>query len=127
MLVDVSLSVRTTARFTLHLVHGLQSMASQVRSFAFVDDLVEITDLFAEHPLEDALGAGAGRAAGRRRARRRRRLRLRHRVRQFLEDYGAAITRRTTLIVLGDGRGNGKDPDFRPSRRSPAGPARRSG
>ncbi len=112
LLVDVSLSVRATARFTLQLVHGLQSMASKVRSFAFVSDLVEITDLFEEHPLEDALGlvmaglpAGGvldvdadsdyGSALG-----------------TFLEDHGGAITRRTTVIVLGDGRGNGKDPNF---------------
>jgi hypothetical protein len=112
LLVDVSLSVRTAARFTLQLVHGLQSMASTVRSFAFVSDLVEITDLFDEHPLENALGlvmaglpAGGvldvdadsdyGEALG-----------------QFLDDHGGAITRRTTVIVLGDGRGNGKDPNF---------------
>ena len=112
LLVDVSLSVRTAARFTLQLVHGLQSMASKVRSFAFVSDLVELTDLFDEHPLDDALGlvmaglpAGGvldvdadsdyGNALG-----------------EFLEDHGDAITRRTTVIVLGDGRGNGKDPNF---------------
>ena len=47
ILADVSLSVRTTTRFTLQLVHGLQSMVAHVRSFAFVSDLVEITDLFA--------------------------------------------------------------------------------
>jgi uncharacterized protein with von Willebrand factor type A (vWA) domain len=112
LLVDVSLSVRAAARFTLQLVHGLQSMASTVRSFAFVSDLVEITDLFDEHPLEEALGlvmaglpAGGvldvdadsdyGAALG-----------------EFLEDHGGAITRRTTVIILGDGRGNGKDPNF---------------
>ena len=39
----------------MQLVHGLQSMVSHVRSFAFVSDLVEITDLFAEHPIEEAL------------------------------------------------------------------------
>ena len=56
ILADVSLSVRATARFTLHLVHGLQSLFGQVRTFAFVADLVEITDLFADHPVEQALG-----------------------------------------------------------------------
>ncbi len=55
VLCDVSLSVRSTARFTLHLVHSLQSVASSVRTFAFVKDLVEITDLFAEHRTEEAL------------------------------------------------------------------------
>ena len=112
LLVDVSLSVRTAARFTLQLVHGLQSMAAKVRSFAFVADLAEITDLFNEHHMEEALGlvmaglpAGGvldvdadsdyGAAFG-----------------TFMEEHGGAINRRTTVIVLGDGRGNGKDPNF---------------
>ena len=56
LLTDVSLSVRATARFTLHLVYGMQSLFTQARSFAFVDAPVEITELFAEHPLERALG-----------------------------------------------------------------------
>jgi uncharacterized protein len=112
LLVDVSLSVRTAARFTLQLVHGLQAMATKVRSFAFVADMVEITDLFNEHQLEDALSlvvsglpAGGvldvdadsdyGQAFG-----------------KFVEEYGGAINHRTTLIILGDGRGNGRDPNF---------------
>ena len=110
VLCDVSLSVRSAARFTLHLVHSLQSIASSVRTFAFVSDLVEITDLFAEHHTEEALtlvmaglpadgvldvdaDSDYGSAFER-----------------FLDQYGSSVTRRTTLIVLGDGRGNGNDP-----------------
>ncbi len=109
LLTDVSLSVRATARFTLHLVHGMQSLFTQVRSFAFVDAPVEITELFAEHPLERALGlvfdglpAGglldvdASSDYGATFA-------------QLLSEHSAALNRRTTLIVLGDGRGNGTD------------------
>ena len=109
LLADVSLSVRATARFTLHLVYGMQSLFTQARSFAFVDSPVEITELFAEHPLERALGlVFDGLPAG-----------------GLLDvdassDYGtmftrllaqnsAALDRRSTLIVLGDGRGNGND------------------
>ena len=43
---DVSLSVRNTARFMLHLVYNLQSLFGQVRSFAFVSDLVEVSACF---------------------------------------------------------------------------------
>ncbi len=110
VLCDVSLSVRSAARFTLHLVHSLQSLTASVRTFAFVSDLVEITDLFAEHRTEEALSlvlAGLpadgvldvdadsdyGTAFA-----------------QFLERFGSAVTRRTTLVVLGDGRSNGRDP-----------------
>jgi hypothetical protein len=107
ILADVSLSVRATARFTLHLVHGLQNLFGQVRAFAFVADLVEVTDLFTDHPVEQALGlvfggdvldvdanSDYGAAFG-----------------AFNEDYGSAVSRRSTVIVLGDGRGNGNDPN----------------
>ncbi|GAA0929269.1 VWA domain-containing protein [Streptomyces thermoalcalitolerans] len=110
VLTDVSLSVRATARFTLHLVHGLQSLFGQVRSYAFVDEPIEITELFAEHPLERALGlvfdglpAGglldvdANSDYGRT-------------FELLLAEHAPALGRRTTLLVLGDGRGNGNDP-----------------
>ncbi|MCB1821370.1 MAG: VWA domain-containing protein, partial [Candidatus Competibacteraceae bacterium] len=45
---DVSLSVRNTARFMLHLVYNLQSLFGQVRSFAFVSDLVEVSTYFEQ-------------------------------------------------------------------------------
>lgn len=110
LLADVSLSVRAASRFTLQMVHGLQGLVAQVRTFAFVADLVEVTDLFAEHPLEEALSLTvAGLPAGG--------------VldvdadsdyglafRSFLEEHGGGINRRTTVVVLGDGRGNGNDP-----------------
>ena len=109
LLTDVSLSVRATARFTLHLVYGMQSLFTQARSFAFVDAPVEITALFAEHPLERALGlvfdglpAGglldvdASSDYG-------------TTFTQLLAEHSAALDRRTTLIVLGDGRGNGNE------------------
>ncbi len=111
VLVDVSLSVRATSRFTLQVVHGLQSLVSQVRSWAFVADVVETTDVFAEQHAEQALSAlvaglpagglldvdadsDYGAVFG-----------------TFLEEYGTALNRRTTLLVLGDGRGNGHDPN----------------
>jgi len=109
LLSDVSLSVRTAARFTLHLVYGMQSLFTQARTFAFVDEPVEITELFAEHPLERALGlvfdglpAGglldvdASSDYG-------------STFTRLLSEHSAALNRRTTLIVLGDGRGNGTD------------------
>jgi uncharacterized protein with von Willebrand factor type A (vWA) domain len=108
VLADVSLSVRTTARFTLHVVHGLQRLFSQVRTFAFVAGMVEVTDLFAEHQAERALelifggdvldvdaDSDYGVAFG-----------------QFREEFGDVVTRRTTVVILGDGRGNGHDPNL---------------
>lgn len=108
VLADVSLSVRATARFTLHLVHGLQELFAEVRSFVFVANIVEITEIFGEHPVENALdlifggdvldvdaNSDYGEAFG-----------------EFLGEHASAITRRTTVLVLGDGRGNGNDPNL---------------
>jgi len=108
VLADVSLSVRHTARFTLYFVHGLQRLFGQVRAFAFVADAAEVTDLFAEHAAERALDlifggdvldvdadSDYGAAFGR-----------------FREEFGDIVTRRTTVVILGDGRGNGRDPNL---------------
>lgn len=112
LLADVSLSVRATARFTLHLVYGMQALFTQVRSFAFVDAPVEITELFAEHPLERALGlvfdglpagglidvdASSDYGAT---------------FTRLLAEHSAALDHRTTLILLGDGRGNGSEAEL---------------
>jgi uncharacterized protein with von Willebrand factor type A (vWA) domain len=107
VLADVSLSVRHAARFTLYFVHGLQRLFGQVRTFAFVAGTAEVTDLFAEHPAERAVekifggdlldpdaDSDYGAAFGR-----------------FREEFPDAVTRRTTVVILGDGRGNGHDPN----------------
>jgi uncharacterized protein len=106
LLVDVSLSVRNTARFTIHLVHSLQSLFSQVRTFAFVSDLVEVTPYLERCQLDEALGmifggevldvdanSNYGRALA-----------------TFHDEHLSVVNRRTTVLVLGDGRGNGNPP-----------------
>lgn len=105
VLADVSLSVRATARFTLHMVHSMHHMFGKARTFAFVDELTEITGLFETHPIEHALGMVFGGSVL---------------DTDASSDYGAVFTqllesgesldRKTSLIVVGDGRNNGKDP-----------------
>src|SRR6478609_436865 len=108
VLADVSLSVRATSRFTLHLVHGLQDLFTQVRSFVFVARIAETTELFRDHPSERALGlifggdvidtaanSDYGSVFG-----------------DFLAEHSSAVTRRTTVLVLGDGRNNARDPNL---------------
>ncbi len=105
VLADVSLSVRASTRFTLNLVHGLQDLFTQVRSFAFVADIAETTELFRDHPSEKALGlifggdvidvdanSDYGSVFG-----------------EFVAEHASAVTRRTTVLVLGDGRNNAND------------------
>ncbi len=111
VLADVSLSVRATSRFTLNLVHGLQDLFTQVRSFVFVADIAETTELFRDQPSERALGLIFGGASigpvdisansdyGSVFA-------------EFLAEHSSAVTRRTTVLVLGDGRNNGRNPNL---------------
>jgi len=104
---DVSLSVRNTARFMLHLVYSLQSLFEQVRSFVFVADLTEATQYFEQLSIDDAIAtvfggelidcdanSNYGRA-----------------LEIFCQKYLGTITNRTTTIVLGDARGNRNPPN----------------
>lgn len=102
VLCDVSDSVRNVSRLMLQFVHTLQSLYARVRSFVFVSDLGEVTkffkdarpdeiadDAFASRIINLSANSNYGRA-----------LRLLH------ADFRGAVTRRTTVVVIGDGRSN---------------------
>src|SRR3990170_4205535 len=55
VLCDVSDSVRNVSRFMLQFVYSLQDLYSKVRSFIFVADVGEITRLFEENNVNDAI------------------------------------------------------------------------
>jgi uncharacterized protein len=106
VLCDVSLSTRNIARFWLHLVYQLQDLFSKVRTFVFVADLVEVTQLFEEQRLGGAVdrifsgslldvdeNSDFGRAAA-----------------QFAAGFSGAVNHRTTVVILGDARNNGRPP-----------------
>ncbi len=104
---DVSLSVRNTARFTLHLVYSLQSLFEEVRSFVFVSDLADASALFEQRSIDDAIAAifegelidcDANSNYGRALA-------------IFTQRHLGTVTNQTTVIVLGDGRGNRNPPN----------------
>jgi uncharacterized protein len=108
LLCDVSGSMATFARFTLQLTHAIRSELSNVRSFAFIDGVDEVTGLFRPGAdFEEAVAAMATHADyvrgdghsdyGRALA-------------EFDDRYAASITPRTTLIVTGDARTNFRDP-----------------
>ena len=110
LLCDVSGSVAAFARFTLMLVHAMQEQFAGVRSFAFVDELDEVTDLFrAEDPeravtrllAEARVVRGDGHSDYGRA------------LTTFLERYGADVTARATVVVLGDARTNHRPPEAR--------------
>lgn len=102
VLCDVSDSVRAASLFMLEFAHAAQELFAGTRSFVFVSDLGETTGLFAEQPLAVALARIYGGAVvnpannsnyGRA-------------LRAFEERVGRAVDRRTTVVILGDGRTN---------------------
>jgi uncharacterized protein len=102
VLCDVSDSVRNVSRFMLQFVYSLQDLYSKVRSFIFVADLGEVTQLFTEREINEAIDAALrgdlinvyahsdfGRA-----------------FKTFHRDFIAAVNKRTTVLILGDARNN---------------------
>ncbi len=105
LLCDVSDSVRQVARFMLELVYAAQELFDGTRSFVFVRELGETTDLFKREPVSLALGQAFGGGVvsvadnsnyGRV-------------LRAFEDRHMRAVTRDTTVVILGDGRTNYHD------------------
>ncbi|HEY6463299.1 MAG TPA: VWA domain-containing protein, partial [Polyangiaceae bacterium] len=60
LLCDVSDSVRAAAAFLLEFTYAAQELFSKTRSFVFVSDLGETTDLFAREPVRVAIAQAWG-------------------------------------------------------------------
>ena len=110
VLCDVSGSVAGFSHFTLLLCHALREQFSRVRVFAFVERTDEVTHLFEP---------GAELAGVMRRVLREAELvafdghsDYGNALGGFAEHHGAVITSRTSLLVLGDGRTNYRDPNL---------------
>jgi uncharacterized protein with von Willebrand factor type A (vWA) domain len=103
VLCDVSGSVAAVSRFLLMFLYALADVLAGIRSFAFSDNLIEVSDILSRLDVEDAttkildaVGFGSS-------------------------DYGRCladferialreVTRQTTVIILGDARGNRNEP-----------------
>lgn len=102
VLCDVSDSVRTTSRMMLLFTWTLQSLFSRVRSFIFVSELGEISRYFKDAKPEDAIDVAtrsnvismsANSNYG-------------HAFADFARHHLGGVTRRTTVLIIGDGRNN---------------------
>jgi uncharacterized protein with von Willebrand factor type A (vWA) domain len=104
ILVDVSESVLASARFTLMLVHALREQFSRVRTFAFVDEVDEVTRYFA--PGTDVTDAVARLTEQARVTWLTGRTDYGRALQRFEQKYADAVGHRTSLLILGDARSN---------------------
>ncbi len=106
VLCDVSGSTAEFAPFTLTLLHAVHQEFRRVRSFVFVDGIVEITDILASSPgvldPRQLLGRKGlivkdGRSDYRRV------------LSTFLDTWGDGVTAKTTVIIAGDTRSHRRE------------------
>jgi uncharacterized protein with von Willebrand factor type A (vWA) domain len=107
VLCDVSDSVRNVSRLMLQFVYTLQELYARVRSFVFVSDIGEVTHLFKSMDVSTAVDlATANRvinvAAN---------SNYGHAFKMFHSTWLGSVTRRSTVIVIGDGRTNYNPPN----------------
>ena len=106
-LCDVSGSVWSAARFMLNMLYSLQECFTQVRSFVFVAGLDEVTQVFEDHEINQAIEKVLKEADIEYNAATDYGLTLR----QFKKDYLDILNKKTTLIIIGDGRSNYGNPE----------------
>jgi hypothetical protein len=105
LLCDVSDSMRAVARFMLELTYSAHELFDRTRSFVFVSEVGEATEVFEREPMRVALahayGGGVVSVAENSNYGRV--------LRAFRERWLDAVDRRTTVVILGDGRTNYHD------------------
>ena len=106
-LCDVSGSVWSAARFMLNMLYSLQECFTQVRSFVFVAGLDEVTAAFEDHEINPAIEKVLKEADIEYNAATDYGLTFR----QFKNKYMDILNKKTTLIIIGDGRSNYSNPE----------------
>jgi uncharacterized protein with von Willebrand factor type A (vWA) domain len=97
--------MRPVVEFMLRLMYELSDQIAKARSFAFIADIHEISHDFNAHPPDVAIPLVMERhPPGYYNTD------LGYSLAHFTQDYLDAVDRRTTVIVLGDGRNNFNDP-----------------
>jgi uncharacterized protein with von Willebrand factor type A (vWA) domain len=105
-LCDVSGSVWSAARFMLNMLYSLQECFTQVRSFIFVAGLEEVTETFEDCEINQAIEKVLRETNIEYNAATDYGLTLQ----QFKKHYLDILNKKTTLIVIGDGRSNYGNP-----------------
>jgi uncharacterized protein with von Willebrand factor type A (vWA) domain len=107
ILCDVSSSVANVSRFMLQFVYSLQEAFTKIRSFVFVAELGEVTPVFQEADINDAIeqaldGGGVINVYTR--------SNFGFAFHHFWQNFLSAVDNKTTVLVLGDARNNYNDP-----------------
>jgi uncharacterized protein len=103
VLCDVSGSVAAMAQFLLMFLYALNEALSDIRSFAFAGSLIEVSEILEREPVEEAIarimaliGFGSSNYG--------------NSFADFEDGWMKFVTNKTTVIILGDARGNRTDP-----------------
>jgi uncharacterized protein with von Willebrand factor type A (vWA) domain len=103
VLCDVSGSVEWVSQFLLMFLYALTEVLSDIRSFAYSGSLIEVSDTLEHQPFDEAMtrimtsvGFGSSNYG--------------NALAEFEEGWMRDVTNKTTVIILGDARGNGTDP-----------------
>jgi uncharacterized protein with von Willebrand factor type A (vWA) domain len=103
VLCDVSGSVAAMSQFLLMFLYALNEALSDIRSFAFAGSLIEVSDILEKEPVEEAItkimgliGFGSSNYG--------------NSFADFQDGWMRYVTNKTTIIILGDARGNRTDP-----------------
>jgi hypothetical protein len=103
VLCDVSESVAWVSEFLLMFIYALTEVLSDVRAYAYTGFLVEVSDILEHNTIDEAVkrimdtvGFGSSNYG--------------QSFVDFEEGWMDDVTNKTTIIVLGDARGNNNDP-----------------
>ncbi len=103
VLCDVSGSVAAMAQFLLMFMYAINEALSDIRSFAFAGSLIEVSEILEKEPVEEAIskimaliGFGSSNYG--------------NAFADFEDGWMRFVTNKTTVIILGDARGNRTDP-----------------
>ena len=103
VLCDVSGSVAPMSQFLLMLLYALNEALSDIRSFAFAGSLIEVSEILEKEPVEQAItkimeliGFGSSNFG--------------NSFADFEDGWMQHVSNKTTIIILGDARGNRTDP-----------------
>ena len=103
VLCDVSGSVAAMAQFLLMFMYSINEALSDIKSFAFAGSLIEVSEILEKEPVEEAItkimsliGFGSSNYG--------------NSFADFEDGWMRHVTNKTTVIILGDARGNRTDP-----------------